>query len=81
MTRRVQLICEGACNPDVGGLDTQVQTARGRGAGEGPLPPLENLFLVEALHSMRHTWHRPTNYAIGAGRIWSCEKCGCGRRW
>lgn len=92
----VALICEGDCNPQWAGLETDLKTFRKSAAGkpwppdEGekehtsvvPTPPPE---LVTRLRSLRYTPHTfvcsRQDRSTVKGQLWQCRDCGRVRMW
>ena len=66
-----ELICEGACNPDLPFLDEAVQRYRkGEASDNGTRPTLNDPSLLRRLRALRHTEHVQINAAS-----WSCCQC------
>lgn len=66
-----ELICEGACNPDLPFLDEAVNRYRkGEESSNGTRPPLQDPALLRRVRALRHTEH----VQIANGR-WSCCQC------
>jgi hypothetical protein len=71
----VILLCEGACNPDLGGLDVRVRAERNRlGIDQsGPIPDGPVLAAVQRLIHTRHRHTRANRY--------TCIGCGTERQY
>lgn len=67
------LICEGNCNPRVGQLDRRVSALRHEIGGAGPLPDLQLLNDLNALHHTPHTETTEDRF--------TCDVCGHGRQY
>lgn len=80
MTDTKLLICEGACNPDLGKLDEQRREACREWRPEhAAMPSMQEAWLT-AMRQARHTPHQQEAPGF-MGNIWTCAVCGASRRW
>lgn len=69
------LICEGPCNPTIGGVDSAVQDLRV--AVRDHQPPFGEGLLWAAQRQLRYTLHEPTEKEF----FYRCTQCGTRRRF
>ena len=80
MTDTRQLICEGACNPQLRQLDEQRITATKAWSPERHQMPSMPYGWIDAMRTLVHTPHHREAPGF-MGNIWTCTKCGQTRRW